>query len=396
MNKKFRWVPALLCAVLVIGAVFAAPGAAYRADAATSLSQLQNKLNALKQEQAKLDAQLKSLKSQQESQAAYQQSLQLKIANAQGQIDNLNAQIAGYDAQISEKEAQIAEAQAQINANFETLKARLKAIYMLGEASMLDILFSADNVTDFFNRSQFVQAISDHDQSIISALKTQSENIQAEKESIEEDRAQLAEAKTQYDSQKKELQEAMAESKRIASQLQASQESAAAKQKEINAAFAKADAEIKQWWIDYYKQQEANANANKPVSTGSFIWPMPGYSRKSNITQYFGGANNHRGIDISGAGIYGKTIVAADSGVVAVASYNNAVYGIYVQIDHGNGVATLYGHTSGLLVKAGQTVTKGQAIAYVGSSGISSGPHLQFGVLIRGTPVNPLNYFRLS
>ena len=70
MNKKLRWISALLCAVLVIGAVFAAPAAACRADAATSLSQLQNKLNALKQEQAKLDAQLKNLKNQQQSQAA--------------------------------------------------------------------------------------------------------------------------------------------------------------------------------------------------------------------------------------------------------------------------------------------------------------------------------------
>ena len=82
--------------------------------------------------------------------------------------------------------------------------------------------------------------------------------------------------------------------------------------------------------------------------------------------------------------------------MVAVASYNNAVYGIYVQIDHGNGVATLYGHTSGLAVKAGQTVKKGQTIAYVGSSGISTGAHLHFGVLIKGTPVNPMQYFKLS
>lgn len=396
MNKRLRWVSALLCAVLVVGAIFASPGAVYRADAATSLSQLQNKLNALKDEQKKLDAQLKDLKNRQQSQQEYQRSLQLKIANAQGQIDNLNAQIAGYDTQISEKKAQIAETEAQIGVNFQTLKARLKAIYMLGEASMLDILFSADNVTDFFNRSQFVQAISDHDQNVIALLKTQKESIRAEQESIEADRAKLAEAKTQYDSQKQELQNAMAESERISKQLQASQAANAAKQKEINAAFDKADAEIKQWWIDYYKQQEALAEASKPVSTGSFIWPMPGYSRKANISQYFGGANRHRGIDIAGGNIYGKTIVAADSGVVAVASYNNAVYGIYLQIDHGGGVATLYGHTSGLLVKPGQLVQKGQAIAYVGSSGLSTGPHLHFGVLIRGTPVDPMQYFRLK
>lgn len=396
MNKKLRWASALLCAVMVIGAVFAAPGAVYQADAASSLTQLQNKLNALKQEQAKLDAQLKELKNQQQSQAAYQQSLQLKISNAQGQIDNLNAQIAGYDTQINEKQSQIAEAESKITANFGTLKARLKAIYMLGEASMLDILFSADNVSDFLNKAEFVQAITDHDQNIISNLKTQSEGIKAEKESIEADRAKLADAKTQYDTQKQQLQTAMTESERISTQLQASQATTAAKQKEINAAFAKADAAITQWWVEYYKQQEANNNANKPVSTGSFMWPMPGYTRKSNITQYFGGVNNHRGIDISGGGIYGKPIVAADSGVVAVASYNNAVYGIYVQIDHGNGVATLYGHTSGLAVKAGQTVKKGQTIAYVGSSGISTGAHLHFGVLIKGTPVNPMQYFKLS
>ena len=131
MNRKLRWVSALLCAVLVIGAVFAVPGTVYRADAVSSLTQLQSKLDALKQEQAKLDAQLKDLKDQQQSQAAYQQSLQLKIANAQGQIDNLNAQISGFDAQISEKQAQIADAETKISANYGKLKERLKAIYMM-------------------------------------------------------------------------------------------------------------------------------------------------------------------------------------------------------------------------------------------------------------------------
>lgn len=101
----------------------------------------------------------------------------------------------------------------------------------------------------------------------------------------------------------------------------------------------------------------------------------------------------HKGIDI--AGDWGTAIVAADSGRVAdVTTGWGGGYGNSILIDHGNGYSTRYAHCSSLRVSVGQQVTKGQLIAYEGSTGDSTGPHLHFEVRINGNPTNPRNYFR--
>jgi murein DD-endopeptidase MepM/ murein hydrolase activator NlpD len=125
-------------------------------------------------------------------------------------------------------------------------------------------------------------------------------------------------------------------------------------------------------------------------STGSLMWPVPSLHT---ITTYFTWrwGSFHTGIDISGGGAYGRTIVAADGGVVVSSGWKNG-YGNCVQINHGGGIQTLYGHASKLLVRAGQRVSKGQAIALVGSTGNSTGPHCHFEVIKNGTKVNPLGY----
>ncbi len=126
------------------------------------------------------------------------------------------------------------------------------------------------------------------------------------------------------------------------------------------------------------------------VASGKFMWPVPSLHT---ITTYFTwrwGAF-HTGIDISGSGAYGRTIVASDGGVVTLAGPNDG-YGNCIIISHGNGYSTLYGHCSKILVTAGQSVSKGQAIGRVGSTGNSTGPHCHFEVIKNGTKVNPLQY----
>lgn len=130
--------------------------------------------------------------------------------------------------------------------------------------------------------------------------------------------------------------------------------------------------------------------AEAGVSTGSMMWPVPSLHTITTGFEYRWGSF-HAGIDISGGGAYGKTIVAADGGTVTAAGYSGS-YGLRVQINHGNGLQTLYGHCSKLLVKPGQKVAKGQAIALVGSTGNSTGPHCHFEVYSGGSRVNPFNY----
>ena len=100
----------------------------------------------------------------------------------------------------------------------------------------------------------------------------------------------------------------------------------------------------------------------------------------------------HRGIDIAGGGIYGKPIVAADGGKVIYSDWMDS-YGYCVFIDHGNGYSTRYAHASALACSVGDTVSPGQTIAYVGSTGNSTGPHLHFEVIYYGSTTNPFNYF---
>lgn len=122
--------------------------------------------------------------------------------------------------------------------------------------------------------------------------------------------------------------------------------------------------------------------------TGAYLFPVgPGYKYMS---RGFTGVYAHNGLDL--CGYVGTPIYAAQSGVVSKALYTSRGYGIYAMIDHGNGVSTLYGHCSALAVSAGQYVTKGQVIAYLGSSGNSTGPHCHFEVIVNGTRVNPMGY----
>lgn len=123
------------------------------------------------------------------------------------------------------------------------------------------------------------------------------------------------------------------------------------------------------------------------ATVGVSVWPVTGYGT---ITCDFG--NGHRGIDISGGGINGKPILAAASGVVTHSAWLNS-YGYCVFIDHGNGLSTRYAHASKLACRVGDTVRAGETIAYIGSTGNSTGPHLHFEILQDGVLQNPLDYY---
>lgn len=137
--------------------------------------------------------------------------------------------------------------------------------------------------------------------------------------------------------------------------------------------------------------KEAAPAKSSGTSTGSFIWPLP---HTHNITSYmeWRWGRMHNGVDIAGGGDYGQPIIAADGGTVTWSGNDGGGYGNYVMIDHGNGYMTVYGHASSLAVSTGEHVSQGQTIAYVGSTGNSTGPHLHFEIRLNGAYQNPLDY----
>ena len=367
---------------------------------AATLTELQQEQARLEQEKKENDAKLAELKADQLKQQEYKDALDAQMQNLQSQIDGLNTQINDLDASISEKNAAIAEKQENIDRDVETLKDRLCAIYMMGDASTLEIILQSESVIDMAQKVELLNMITEHDTKMIQQLSADMEAIADEKAEIESQKEEVAAARTELETKGSELASVQAEAERVLEELNQSVESVQAESDRIAQEKAQASAEIDQWWKDYYAQQAAQNNNSSGgssgssgsggyVSTGNFTWPVPGFTNIS-----CGYSSGHRAIDISGGGrtIYGTPIVAADSGKVVTATYHYS-YGNYVMIDHGGGYSTLYAHASSLAVSAGQTVTKGQTIAYVGSTGNSTGPHLHFEVRVNGNRQNPFNWF---
>ena len=139
-------------------------------------------------------------------------------------------------------------------------------------------------------------------------------------------------------------------------------------------------------WCDAHGETYRAVECASFALPDRFEWPAPGYSV---ITCDFG--DGHRGIDISGYGINGKPIAAAQGGRVTFSGWLNS-YGYCVFLDHGDGLSTRYAHASALACSVGDVVLPGQTVAYVGSTGYSTGPHLHFEVIRNGVLQDPFDY----
>lgn len=364
---------------------------------AATLQELQQEQARLEQEKEENDAKLAGLKADQSKQQEYKNTLDAQVQNLQSQIDGLNAQISGLDASISEKDAAIAEKQKNIDRDVETLKERLCAIYMMGDASTLEIILQSESVIDMAQKVELLNMITEHDIKLIQQLSADMEAIAAERQAIESQKEEVADARSELESRRTELASVQAEADRVLQELNQSVAAVQEESERIAKEKAEADQAVDDWLKDYYASQAQGGSSGSGgyTSTGNFTWPVPGFTRLTTQFQEWTYGGYHRGIDIASTGgrsIYGAPIVAADSGKVIKAGWNNS-YGNCVYIDHGGGYVTRYAHASSLAVSQGQTVTKGQTIAYVGNTGDSFGAHLHFEVILNGTLQNPMNYF---
>ena len=409
--------------------------------AAEDLDTLKARQASLAQQKQDNDEKLASLRQDKSDKEAYRDTLLDQISTLQDQIDTYNSQIESLDGQIVEAQNAIADKDADIQADTVLLKERLRALYMAGEATNLEILLSADSMVDLADKTEALRMVTEHDTALIDTLRDEMAEIQDEKDFIEQSREDAANARTAVQEKQKELkgleEEAQAVIDDMASQ-ESSLESESQRLAEEEAAAADA---IDQWIAEYNEsqrraqiaaqqeadrkkaeQQAAQQQANSTPSssnntssnssdtsdnagedtpsggqsygTGSLRWPVPSCT---SISSGFGSrwGTTHKGIDIPAS--YGSAIVAADSGTVIQAGYgiSGSGYGGYgnvVAIDHGNGIITLYAHMSSVATSAGATVAKGQTIGYVGSTGNSTGNHCHFEVRVNGTAVDPLGY----
>jgi murein DD-endopeptidase MepM/ murein hydrolase activator NlpD len=276
-----------------------------------------------------------------------------------------------------------------------------------GTISYFEIVFGATSFADLLSRIDFISEIMSYDESVYDEYVAAKNETLAAKASLEEANALQQEAKREQEAKKVELDAQVEEASALILELGDNIDAYQNEYAELQEEEAKLEKEISDKMEALAKQKAAEEEARKSqyieggmpdgdgVSYGNFIWPS---ADSRYVTSLFGTRlhpiyhtyKTHNGIDIGAS--YGTSVLAADGGVVTT-STDSSSYGKYIIINHGNGTSTLYAHMSSRLVSEGQSVSQGQVIGLVGSTGISTGPHLHFEVYVGGSRVNPLNYF---
>lgn len=379
----------------------------------SNLSEAQQEKKTLENDLQKAKELIDSLKGSKEDIQSEVEKLDKQLNEISGKVKELESQLSKKRQEIADTESALNKAKEQEKKQYRNMKKRIQFMYENGQTSYVEMLLSADSFTDFLNAVEYITQISQYDRKMLKEYQNMQVTIADTQKTLETDYASLQslQAKVQEEKQAVAALESAkkGELNAVADDLTDAQSVAKAYEAEIqaqNEVIAQIQAAQKRAAEQQAAQQQAQAaeeNQNTAQnttpsgngqSTGSMMWPCPSSKRVTSdygprTSPTNGASSNHKGIDIGAA--YGADIVAADGGTVLVATYSSSG-GNYVIIDHGGGLCTVYMHASSLTVSAGQTVSKGQVIAKVGSTGISTGNHLHFGVTLNGVYVSPWGY----
>ena len=370
----------------------------YNVVIAATKSELNASSNETDQKIEEAKEELENINSEKSEALQQVEELITQISSYQSEIDQLDAQIADKNSQIEDAQNKLNEKQEDYDSQQELLEKRLVATYEAGETSYLDVLLSSDSLTDLISNYYLISEITESDLELMDKIKKEQEEIEAAKQTLETSKQELDSTRAQKQQKTTELQNAKSEKDTYVAQLNEEEKNTQAELEQ----FEQDKRDIQAQLAAIAKQEAANSGnsnvsntPNNPSSSG-YIRPVVGYS----ITTGWMGYRGHTGVDFSGSGIAGKPVLAVKAGTVVTstalkyANGNYRSYGEYIVINHHDGTMTLYAHGApgSRLVSAGQTVSQGQQIMSVGTTGNSTGYHLHFEVRVNGTPVNPAPY----
>ena len=401
---------AICCGLCIITVALSSPVSAY----ADNTSGETKNTNSAAEEEYK--NQLADLQDKQKDIAARQKALNDKIKNAKSEKAQLQAKANSLDEQISitrdqmelcqnrinvtqdyisAKHAEIDKKETDINESMQLFRDRVRAIYMTGgysdKANSLIMLLSSESVSDFLTRAMYLKRLNEHDRALMDVIEEELASLNDEKAELDETKKELEAEKAELTETRDSLQNSLIEARSSIQDINAMQSELEENYEELSGYLKEIQNEI----ADIYKNL---TTSKEDYVGGEMMWPAPGYSK---ITCEYGwrfnGTDFHTGIDISGSGIHGAKVVAANTGTVIFTKqcpYNGYSYGYgtYAIVDHGGGITTLYAHMSSLAVNVGDVVVMGQQIGNVGNTGWSTGAHLHFEVRKDGKSVNPLPY----
>ena len=418
---------------------------------ATDIGDLEKRKAELEEQQEKEKEKLEQQKGEVDKQQGEVDKINAQLEEVSTDIRTCYANIVKIEKSINTKQAQINSKNKQIETNMDVLRQRLKAIYIAGDVSSLEVILGAKDFSDFLDKLQVVQYVSNHDEELINKIQKQLDAISSQKEALEKDKASLESEKKTLETKQSELNTILEENKDVLENLKSEVD-----RTEMNLSLSEDElsglsAEIQEYYRkqrELLAQQQAEAarkaaeeeaarqqqeeqqnesgenggvsedtgddnggsvttdpDAPKQINAGSgWVWPTPGCYTLTSQFNESRSYEQHGGIDIGAS--MGTPIYAANSGTIV--SSNNSCphvsaggnwcscgggYGNFVWILHNNGYETIYGHMTSTAVSTGESVAAGQLIGYVGSSGWSTGPHLHFELRIGGVKTDPLSLY---
>jgi len=387
-QRQVKWLVGGVLVMLLIGV--GAIQALAQAPHSTQPMLVAESIEDLQQQQQTLDEQRRQLQQQ-------QTELQNRQADSESTLESLEHNIVYTANQIADTEYRLEQAmtaleqlQQELEAaekNYEDVRtgtvARLQFLQRQQGSEGWAVLLQSQNFNQFLDRQYQLKRVYAADRQVLEELRVQAEAIQQQKAAVEEQRNQVALLRQQLLSQKQQYEAEAAEEKQLISRLQdrrgalEAAENQLARDSEQIAALIRQKVAAQTGVVRGTGRFVIPTNARISSGFGNRIHPILGYSRF------------HSGVDFAAS--HGTTIRAADSGRVIFSGWYGG-YGQTVIVDHGGGLSTLYAHASRLFVREGQSVKQGEAIAAVGSTGLSTGPHLHFEVRQNGNPVNPMGY----
>ena len=353
-----------------------------------------------------------------------------EIGLLHAEIININEQISAYSVLIADQQEELDAAEARFDQLNEDCKTRIRAMEEEGTVSYWAVLFKANSFSDLLDRLNMVEEIASSDTRRLQELSDAAQRVEDAQAELAGEKAELEGTRTELDSTQKELDAKRQEADDLIVQLIAKgeelklqQEDLEAEDEELLAQIAQKEQEYNEAkleeWLAYMATyvppttvapsvpisdpNGSNSNNSGSNSSGSDVtvgssWLVPCSYKKISSPFGFresptsGASRYHQGVDL--AANAGTPIVASRGGTVTIASYSNSA-GYYVTINHGDGFSSIYMHMTNYVVSSGQKVNQGQTIGYVGSTGISTGNHLHFGIAQNGAYVNPCSYVSL-
>ena len=430
-RKKFVSIlAAVMAAIMVLTLVLSlVPTKAY----AASSSEIRKQINGLQEKRTEMKSQMKELQDQYKANedeisdiVARKNLIDQEIGLLHAQVDNINEQITAYGVLIADKQDELDAAQENYDNLNEEYKTRIRTMEEEGTLSYWEVLFKANSFSDLLDRMSMIEEIAASDNRRLEALDeatkavaTAQEELATEKADLEQTKEELNSTQAELDAKREEADGVIAELVAKGQEIEGLQDELESEDQDLLKQIAQMEKEYNaakhQEWLAYMATYttvapattapsgnggnsggSGNNGSSTPSSGGSWLRPCS-YTYMSSpfgfrTSPTAGASSYHQGVDLAAPA--NTPVYATRSGIVRTTTYSGSA-GYYVTINHGDGFSSIYMHLNNYVVSAGQAVSAGQLIGYVGRTGIATGYHLHFGIAYNGAYVNPCAYVSL-